>query len=565
MDLAVAVEHSLLRPGLEEREYQINIARSCLQRSTLVVVPTGLGKTVVALLVMAEVLRRQGPKVLLLAPTKPLVEQHAAFLREYLRADVAAFTGEVEPVEREAEWIEKSVIVSTPQVVENDLRQGRIGLGGLHLVVFDEAHRAVGDYSYVSLGKALQEMGGCTVMGMTASPGSDPERILEVCANLGIQGVEIRTEFDADVVRYIHDIYVEGARVDLPEVAKRMAGLLRGSFDDIIADLKARGFLTYKPMVNIRDLLATQADISRRLRSQERNGALYYAATQVALCLKINHALVLVETQGIGALRNYFAKLEEEGNKPDAGRASRNLLKIPKVTEAMKIARVVQPNDPKVAKAIEVVTQQLADKPEARTIVFAQFRDTAETLVRELGRVPGLRPIRFVGQATRGKDVGLSQREQAEIIEGFRSGKHNILVSSSVGEEGLDIPQVDLVVFYEPVPSEIRTIQRRGRTGRARPGRVVVLLSRDTRDEAYLASAKRKERRMHLELDRLRKQLKQRIFVGEVGGRAFVAPAEAGEAGYKSLEAALAEVETPPPPMSKRKGQASLGDYERRP
>jgi Fanconi anemia group M protein len=377
--------------------------------------------------------------------------------------------------------------------------------------------------------------------------------------------VEIRTEFDADVVRYIHDIYVEGARVDMPEVAKRMAGLLRGSLDDIIADLKARGFLTYKPMVNIRDLLATQADISRRLRARERNGALYYAATQVALGLKINHALVLVETQGIGALRNYFAKLEEEGAKPDAGRASRRLPRIPKVAEAMKIARVVQPNDPKVAKAIEVVTQQLADKPGARTIVFAQFRDTAETLVRELGQVPGLRPVRFVGQATRGKDVGLSQREQAEIIDGFRSGKHNILVSSSVGEEGLDIPQVDLVVFYEPVPSEIRTIQRRGRTGRARPGRVVVLLSRDTRDEAYLSSAKRKERRMHLELDRLRKQLKQRIFVGEVGGRAFAAPTEAGEAGYKSLEAALTEEVAPQPSVSKRKGQASLGDYQPKP
>jgi len=64
-------------------------------------------------------------------------------------------------------------------------------------------------------------------------------------------------------------------------------------------------------------------------------------------------------------------------------------------------------------------------------------------------------------------------------------------------------------VFYEPVPSEIRTIQRRGRTGRARAGRMVLLVTRDTRDEAYMYSARRKERKMHEELTRLREALNQ--------------------------------------------------------
>src|SRR5437879_11855317 len=74
--------------------------------------------------------------------------------------------------------------------------------------------------------------------------------------------------------------------------------------------------------------------------------------------------------------------------------------------------------------------------------------------------------MRFVGQASRGEDIGLSQKEQVDILDKFRAGEINVLVATSIGEEGLDIPQVDHVVFYEPVPSEIRQIPPRGRTGR---------------------------------------------------------------------------------------------------
>ena len=153
----MAVTHELLRRGaVEERAYQVNIARACLERSTLVVLPTGMGKTVVAAMVIAEVLRRKGGKVLFLAPTKPLVEQHAASLRKVLVVDrVALFTGEAtSPEERELLWRENKIIVSTPQVIRNDVRAERISLDEVSLVVFDEAHRAVGDYAYVDVAAA---------------------------------------------------------------------------------------------------------------------------------------------------------------------------------------------------------------------------------------------------------------------------------------------------------------------------------------------------------------------------------------------------------------------------
>ena len=230
------VEHPLIRRGaIEDRDYQRNIARTCLERSTLVVLPTGMGKTVIAARVIADVLRSKGGKVLFLAPTKPLVEQHAAFLRDVLIVDadrVAVFTGEVTPPdERMLLWRESKIVTSTPQVVKNDLRSERYGLDDVSLIVFDEAHRSVGDYAYVDVATAYKEVRGGLVLGMTASPGSSAEKILEVCGSLGIAGVEIRTEYDPDVVNYVHDIEVERILVESTEGSKEIRGLLRQVLD----------------------------------------------------------------------------------------------------------------------------------------------------------------------------------------------------------------------------------------------------------------------------------------------------------------------------------------------
>src|SRR5713226_737624 len=556
----VAVTHELLRRGaVEERAYQVNIARACLERSTLVVLPTGMGKTVVAAMVVAEVLRRKGGKVLFLAPTKPLVEQHATSLRNLLVVDrIALFTGEVtSPEERELLWRENKIIVSTPQVIRNDLRGERITLEDVSLIVFDEAHRAVGEYAYVDVAAAYKEIPDRLVLGMTASPGSSAEKILEVCGNLGITAVEIRTEYDPDVVPYLHDLVVEPIRVEAPDVAKEIRGLLQTVFDEQVSRLKKIGFFAGKPKVSLKDLLAAGDEARKRLDSGVRDGRLYGAMTAQAIAMKANHAMELAETQGLGSLRSYFEKMEAETKS----KADVQFLKHAKVQEAIKLARESDVEHPKLAKTAWVVREQFMKKPEAKIIVFAHYRDTADRVTQALERIPGVRPMRFVGQASRGQDVGLSQKEQVEILEKFKGGQVNVIVATSIGEEGLDIPQVDLVVFYEPVPSEIRTIQRRGRTGRSAAGRVVTLVTKDTRDEAYLYSARRKERKMHVELDRLRKDLKQKIFVGEPGGETFVAAAP-----EKRIETLRAQShDRAPLPESRRrpskKGQTTFEDY----
>ncbi len=556
---AVFVTHELLRRGaVEERAYQVSIALACLERSTLVVLPTGMGKTVVAALVIAEILRRRGGKILFLAPTKPLVEQHAASMRDLLVVErIALFTGEAtSPEERELLWRENKIIVSTPQVIRNDLRAERISLEDVSLIVFDEAHRAVGDYAYVDVAAAYKEIPNRLGLGMTASPGSSAEKILEVCGNLGITAVEIRTEYDADVVPYLHDLKIEPISVSAPDVSKEIRKLLQTVVDEQVERLKKLGFLAGKPKVSRKDLLAVGNEARQRLNSGVKDGRLYGAMTAQAIAMKADHGIELAETQGLGSLRTYFENVEKDAKS----KADVQFLKHAKVQEAIQLAEATEVEHPKLAKTAWKVREQLIAKPDSKIIVFAHYRGTADRITQELARIPGVRPMRFVGQASRGEDIGLTQREQQEILEKFRAGEVNVLVATSIGEEGLDIPQVDLVMFYEPVPSEIRTIQRRGRTGRSAAGRVVMLVTTDTRDEAYLYSARRKERKMHAELDRLRKELKQRIFVGEPGGDTFVSAAP-----ERRIEALREQTREDRPSPTRRavskKGQTTVEDF----
>ena len=102
-------------------------------------------------------------------------------------------------------------------------------------------------------------------------------------------------------------------------------------------------------------------------------------------------------------------------------------------------------------------------------------------------------PISLIGQSG---EKGLSQKEQIDAVKDFEAGVYNCLITSSIGEEGLHISSADIAIFYEPVASEIRTIQRRGRVGRTKLGKIIFLITKDTRDEANFYSAGRKEKKM---------------------------------------------------------------------
>ncbi|MDI6708480.1 MAG: DEAD/DEAH box helicase [Candidatus Thermoplasmatota archaeon] len=496
----VYIEHPLIKSeSIERRDYQVNIAQSCLKGSTLVVLPTGMGKTTIALLVIAEKL--SSGKILFLAPTKPLAEQHYKYLESYIiNQKNSLLTGEVAPKKRLKIWNDSNIVVSTPQVIKNDLIAGRINLNDVALIIFDEAHRAVGNYSYVFIAQKHSNL----VLGMTASPGSNTDQILEVCKNLKITNIELRSEYDEDVKPYVHPIAIAWVAVELPENLKLIIKELNEVLAERIAELRSFGLLKPKGKISTKELLEAQIQIQRRIKARlpKAPESLFFAAVVQSAAVKINHAIELGETQGLESLRNYFERLENDRSK-----GAKLLLNDPRVKKAIMLAKETEVEHPKLREVVTVVKEQLSRKKDARIIVFTHYRDTSELVMKELNQLPNIKAVRFIGQATKEKDKGLSQKEQAEIIEKFKRNECNVLVATAVGEEGLDIPQTDLVVFYEPIPSEIRTIQRRGRTGRARAGKVVILITKKTRDEAYYWSSKKKEKSMRLEIQRLRYEL----------------------------------------------------------
>lgn len=452
-------------------------------------------------------------KVLFLAPTKPLVEQHAEFLRNVLRIDserIITLSGEISPEKREEMYRNALIVVSTPQVIENDILAGRFSLEDVVHITFDEAHRAVGNYSYVFIAKSyLREAKNPLILAITASPGSDIERIREVIENLGIEEIEIRTEYDSDVRSYVHERVVEWIKVEMPselvEVRDKFLYALEMRFNKLeklglVGNAKIRDF-SKKELLSLQEALHAEA-------MQTKDPSLFEGISVMAEILKIYHGIELIETQGLDALRHYMKRLVAEGRSRGGSKASRNLISDPVFREAMLKALKCKIDHPKLTKLKEIVADELKSG-DSRIIVFTTYRDTADMLIKELSEMERVRASKFVGQANRVNDKGMRQKEQLEILSKFREGIFNVLVATSVGEEGLDIPSTDLVIFYEAVPSEIRTIQRRGRTGRARKGKIIVLITKGTRDEGYYWSSMRKERMMYERIYELRDKLRE--------------------------------------------------------
>jgi Fanconi anemia group M protein len=500
------VDRPLVTTGLlERRDYQLELADAAASAHTLVCLPTGLGKTAVSLLVTAHRLHEYGGKSLLLAPTKPLVEQHAAFYREALTIpddEVVVFTGEVSPDDRAAVWDDARVVVATPQVVENDLIGNRVSLAEVTHLTFDECHRATGDYAYNYIAERYHaDAERPLVTGMSASPGGDKEAILRVCRNLGLREVEVMTEADADVGEHTYETTVDWQRVSLPEEILEIRDELQAVVKSRLERLRELG-LTRKsdPGLSEGELRKMQAKARQLMNNDDSSG--YKAMSLLAELRKIRTAVTYVETQSVESLHRYLERQRNAARSSGASKAGQRFVSEPKVKEAMRRAEEYDDIHPKFRRARILLAETLGIEGGDRVIVFTESRDTAETLTEFLGNHFEVR--RFVGQGDREGSDGMTQTEQRETLDAFRNGEFEVLVSTSVAEEGLDVPEVDLVLFYEPVPKGIRSIQRKGRTGRQREGRVVVLIADDTRDEAYYWMSRNEEKKMEEELRKLK-------------------------------------------------------------
>jgi Fanconi anemia group M protein len=494
------VSHKYLHEGaVEAREYQMALAERSLNESSIVALPTGTGKTIVALISCVRRLADVGGTVLFLAPTKPLVEQQAQFYREVMDIpdhEVKTFTGDVRPDDREDYWNgATSVVVATPQVVQNDLVSGRISMADVCHLTFDECHRATGEYAYAYIAeKYWKDADDSLVLGLSASPGTERESILEVATNLGVTNIEALTEDDPLLEPYTFETEVTPMFVSLDDEILEMRDTLEDLYAEMLGEMKNAGVISSrdKKRVGFRQLKGAMGKAKKMDK--------YRMMSLCSEAMKLDKALEAIETQGPEYLKTKLDRHVTEAEQDDASKSVKRLVQRDEFKHVRSLVSAYDQTHPKKTALLASLVDPISSGGQA--IVFTQSRDTAARLVEYLDDRGPISAHRFVGQ-NNDDGMGMTQADQQATIEQFREGQFNILVSTSVAEEGLDIPQVDLVVFYEPVPSAVRSIQRRGRTGRASDGIVNVLIAKGTRDEGYWWKAQRDEDEMDEDLSAL--------------------------------------------------------------
>lgn len=492
------IEHEYINKNtIEGRLYQQNLAMSVLKKgNTMIIAPTAMGKTVIAALVSAERLKHyDNSKILILAPSKPLALQHENSFKTFLNASVTSLTGNDKPSDRKRLWNENRVICATPQTVESDIISREYDFKDVSLLVLDECHHAVGSYSYVYLAqKYVQQAKNQLILGLTASPGWEKSKIKEVSHNIYVNEIIIKSEDDPDVAPYFNLVQTKWIKVKLNDELQEIKDLISETLKVRLRTLKKLGIIDSIAKPSKREILVEQKRLQQKIATSNVPKKEHFTGVSILTeVINIMHSQELLETQSIKTLNNYFDKLEKKKTK-----AARSLKNDYKFNKAVMLSRRYEEqgiDHPKMKRLMELINQIIKEDENNKMIVFSQFRDTTKA-IHENCEKNNIKSLRFYGQASRDNDKGLSQKKQIETIESFKNEDYNVLVSTSVAEEGINIPAVDYVILYEPVPSEIRMIQRKGRTGRKHQGEMFILMTKGTLDESYYWSSQRKEKAM---------------------------------------------------------------------
>ena len=491
---------------IKPRKYQQEIYENCKDKNCLVVLPTGIGKTLIALMLAINRQKRHpGIKTLFLAPTRPLAEQHLEYFKKHLPelfAHMELFTGKINSENRKKLWERADIIFSTPQCISNDLKNQQYNLNDVSLLIEDECHRCLKNYSYTFVAKIYKEQSeNPRILGLTASPGTDKETIQNIALNLGIETIELRTRDSEDVKEYLQELEFDVIKLEYPEEFKQVSNLIRKIYERKVQELKNRKLL-FRPANKI-SLLAVQGNLMRLVKSGKKNFNYFAGITACAQAIKISHLIELLETQTLEGSFNYMKNLFQQASEKKS-KASIQISRNPDFNKAfIKIQELIAKNleHPKLLELISIIEQSIKDNPKNKTIVFSQYRDTVSKICEKLNKIKNINAKVFVGQAKKagtGKsNTGLSQKEQQQVMQEFKQGNINIIGATSIAEEGLDIPEVNSVIFYEPIPSAIRSIQRRGRTARLMKGKLIILMTKDTLDEIFYYASIAKEKRMY--------------------------------------------------------------------
>ncbi|KAH7358782.1 type III restriction enzyme [Plectosphaerella cucumerina] len=478
------------------RDYQYSIVKNGLFNNTLVALPTGLGKTFIAATIMLNYYRwTKTSKIVFVAPTKPLVAQQvdACFnIVGIARSDTTMLTGECAPALRADEWKTKRVFFMTPQTLLNDISRGYADPKSIVLLVIDEAHRATGEYAYAKVTKQIRRFNPYfRILALTATPGSKVETVQEVMDNLGISHTEIRTEDSMDIRQYVHTRNIDQRLLDPSDEMCEIKRLFTLALKPLMDKLTQQNvYYGRDPMaITTYGLMKQQKEWFQSTAKSKPEGVQNMMRAIFVILMSLAHSIKLLNFHGI---KPFYDNLKEfrtevESKKGDKGSKFKKQIvadasfqeMMDRIESWMRIPDFV--GHPKLTELANTILNHFIDAEQrgetTRAIVFSEYRDSAEEIVRALNiHRPMIKATVFVGQADSKRSAGMKQSEQIQTVERFKEGHYNVLVATSIGEEGLDIGQVDLIVCYDASSSPIRMLQRMGRTGRKREGNVVLLL-----------------------------------------------------------------------------------------
>jgi Fanconi anemia group M protein len=504
------VEHEYIKKNqIEYREYQFASMKHAVNENTLVVLPTGTGKTAIALLTSAEWLKKERDcKIVFLAPTKPLVFQHEKYFSENLNINplhIKALSGEIPPEKRRELWTGQ-IILATPQVVYNDLIKKYVAPRDNWLFIFDEAHRAVKDHSYVKVARIITENRRPRILALTASPG-DVDKTKEIMRNLYIERLIVLTRSDEQLKKYLQPIKTAILDVDPPPSLKYALSLIEEAINkrldklgELIKDQRSGFKLSFKTISftkldNIRNKieeLYMEGGIEREKRK--------HIKLIISQLIYLDKLLGYLETYSYKLFLRYYEELRRKATRRRVT-VEKILMNDNNLKEAYLLIESLYEKGHKHPKIIRLVNFLKENKE--KTLVFVGMKEVTMEII-EMLRENNIQSTYLIGQLRNKGELGMRQREQIGALNQFRKGTYRVLVATHIGEEGLDISEVNNVIFYDNPISAIRRIQREGRTGRTQPGRIYFLFLKGTRDEARYWIGRKMERKLIEQLKALK-------------------------------------------------------------
>ncbi|XP_022825021.1 Fanconi anemia group M protein [Spodoptera litura] len=488
------------------RDYQFNVIRAAILQNTLVSLPTGLGKTFIAAVIMYNFYRWYPlGKIVFTAPTRPLVAQQIDACYNIIAIppnDTIEMTGHMQVNTRKEHWKNKRVFFATPQVIYNDMKSGICPCDKIRCLVIDEAHRARGNYAYCQIVSTLDDVGHKTyrILALSATPGSKVEDVINVVKNLHIAHLELRTENCIDVAPYSHARKIKTVVLELGFELTQLRQQYIEILDGYARRLKQMnilppnlGNLSKGRIVMLYKEYQTK---DRSLRHPQHN----YIMKDFTILIALYHGLELLVQHGSRIFLNFFDEHPEKSwmQADDRLTALLERLRDDLGVNPLSLDRSILPDGtipempkdltfghPKFDKLKEIMTYHFAKaqqlKQDTRAIVFCEYRESVNLVHCLLLQCrPLIKPMMFVGQGASGKDgkTIVSQKQQLRVMRSFREGQCNVLVATCVAEEGLDVGSVDLIICFDiSTKSPVRLVQRCGRTGRERGGEVFILVT----------------------------------------------------------------------------------------